>query len=244
VNKSKKTLEDYFFGSRVCIAEKILFIKYESRLAGYKEHLADIQEFGHVWQGLTGTLRGEKITIIATGLGPAQVGDAIYAIDKPGSICLYAGTSGGLGIGQEIGDYFLANQAICADGFSSLFGQAAFSPVDSDEELFHSLVGAFQLTNLPFSIGQTFTTSSVVRENDPDFWEWVGPKCQAVEMGCASFYVAARQSLKRAAAYFWITDLPTRGKSFYDPASPEDLKIRQKRYEETVFTDIQVLSRI
>jgi purine-nucleoside phosphorylase len=243
VNKSKKALEDYFFGSPVCIAEKILFIKYQTRLAGYKEHLANIQEFGQVWQGLTGTLRGDKVTIIATGVGPAQVGDAIYAIDKPGAICLYAGTCGGLGIGQEIGDYFLANQAICADGFSLLFGQAPFSSVDSDEELFQCLVGAFQQRNIPFSIGQTFTTSSVVRENDPDFWELIGSKCQAVEMGCASFYVAARRSLKRAAAYFWITDLPTRGKSFYDPASAEDLAIRQKRFEEAVLNDIQVLSQ-
>lgn len=244
MNKSKKMIEDYFFGSPVSIAEKILFIKRDIRLAEYKAYLTHIKEFGHVWQGLTGTLRGEKVTIVATGIGPSLVGDAVYAIDRPGAICLYSGTCGGLSKNLEIGDCFLANQAICADGYSILFRQDIFTSIDSDEKLFHSLKSSFNQLEIPFSVGFTFTTSSVVRENDLDFWEFVSPKCQIIEMGCASFYIAALRSQKRAAAYFWVTDLPTRGKRFFDAPSAKDIEIKQARYEQTVSIDIQILSSV
>lgn len=244
MNKPKKIIEDYFFGSPASIAEKILFIKRDTRLGEYKAYLTDIKEFGHVWQGLTGKFQDEKVTIIATGIGPGLVGDAVYAVDKPGAICLYSGTCGGLGKNLEIGDYFLAAQAICADGYSRLFGQDIFTSVNADEKLYHSLRSSFNPLEIPFSVGLSFTTSSVVRENDLDFWEFVSPKCQAIEMGCASFYTAALHSQKRAAAYFWVTDLPTRGKSFFDAASAEDMKIKQTRYEQAVSIDMQVLSSI
>jgi uridine phosphorylase len=131
VNKPRKVIEDYFFGSPALIAEKILFIKRNTRLAEYKKYLTDIEEFGQVWQGFTGILRGEKITIIATGVGPSLVGDAVYAVDKPGATCLYSGTCGGLSKKLEIGDYFLASQAICGDGYSLLFGQDIANSVDA-----------------------------------------------------------------------------------------------------------------
>jgi len=244
VNNPKKTVEDYYLGSPLSIAEKILFIKRETRLAEYKEYLTDIHEFGHIWRGLTGTLAGEQVTLIATGIGPSLVGDAVYVIDKPGARCLYSGTCGGISKDLEIGDYFLADQAICADGYSILFGQDFLSIVNSDEKLILSLGSSFERIKLPFSVGLTYTTSSVVRENDSDFWEFVSSKCQTIEMGCASFYIAALRSQKQAAAYFWVTDLPTRGKSFLDAYSAEEIEIMQSRYQRGVSIDIQILSSI
>jgi hypothetical protein len=91
--------------------------------------------------------------------------------------------------------------------------------------------------------GVTFTTSSVVREHDSDFWGVVDPACIAIEMGCAAFYAASARSRKRAAAFFWVTDLPTRGKSFLEPLSNDNVQIKQARYEQAVACDIQILSR-
>lgn len=95
MNKTKKTVEDYFYGSPVRIAEKILFIKRENRLGEYREYLTDVVEFGNVWKGITGVLRGERVSIIVTGIGPGLVGDAVYALNKPNAVCLYSGTCGG-----------------------------------------------------------------------------------------------------------------------------------------------------
>ena len=139
MNKPRKLVQDYYFGNPISIAEKILFIKRGTQLAEYKDHLTDVEEFGHIWQGLTGKLRNETVSIIATGIGPSLVGDSVYAIDKPGAVCLYSGTCGGLGKDLEIGDYFLATQAICADGYCLTFGEDAFTTVNADEILINSI---------------------------------------------------------------------------------------------------------
>ena len=90
MNKAKKTIENYYYGFPDQIADKILFIKREKRLEEYEAHLTDVVHFGNVWAGLTGNHRGERVSIVATGIGPSQVGDAVYALDKPGAQCLYA----------------------------------------------------------------------------------------------------------------------------------------------------------
>ena len=90
--------------------------------------------------------------------------------------------------------------------------------------------------------GTAFTTSSVVREVDPDFWNVVDKQCQAIEMGAAALYAAARATGKRAAAYFWVTDLPRGGKSFFEPLAPEDFRTKQDRYDRAISLDIELLA--
>jgi len=242
VDKPKKMIEDYFFGNPTFIAEKILFVKRDTRLAEYKEYLTDIKEFGHVWQGLTGTLRSEKVTIIAIGIGPSLVGDVVYALHRPDAICLYSGTCGGLYEGLEIGDYFIADQAVCGDGYTLYVGHSPLSVVSGDLASLRSLKSLLAAKVDRVDNGITFTTSSVVREVDDDFWKIVDKQCRIIEMAAAAFYAAALATGKRAAAYFWVTDLPTRGKSFFEPLAPEDIRIKQERYNRTVSLDLELLS--
>ena len=92
--------------------------------------------------------------------------------------------------------------------------------------------------------GVSFTTRSAVREVDPDFWNTVDERCQAIEMGAAAFYAAARATEKRAASYFWVTDLPFRGKSFFAAPAPEDIRTRQDRYDRAVSLELELLTRL
>jgi purine-nucleoside phosphorylase len=63
-------------------------------------------------------------------------------------------------------------------------------------------------------------------------------------MASASFYAAAQATGKRAAAYFWVSDLPIRGKSFFDVLSPEDKEIKQDRFDRAVALDLELLSAL
>ena len=241
---SRKIVEDYYLGSPPDLPEKILFIKRETRLAEYKSYLTEVTEFGNVWRGVTGILRGERVAILVTGIGPSMVGDAVYAVERPGAICLYSGTCGGLATQLEIGDYFVTHKAVCGDGYSRLFGYTHLEVVNGDAQVLERLLSAFSGLGQTAMEGATFTTSSVVREHDADFWGMVSPACGIIEMGCASFYAAALKSAKRPAAYFWVTDLPTRGKRFFDPSSPEDQAVKQKTYEAMVAVDVSLLSSL
>jgi hypothetical protein len=100
----RKAIEAYYFGNPGLIAEKLLFIKRDTRIAEYQAYLTNSHAFGNVWRGVTGTLYGERVSIIATGIGPSMVGDAVYALDKPEAACLYSGTCGGLDPALAIGD--------------------------------------------------------------------------------------------------------------------------------------------
>ena len=80
---SRSQVEAYFFGSPQRIGEKILFVKREGRLGEYAAHLAEVETFGNVWRGVTGRLHGELVSVIATGVGPSLIGDAVYAFDRP-----------------------------------------------------------------------------------------------------------------------------------------------------------------
>jgi purine-nucleoside phosphorylase len=241
---SRKSVETYFFGNPKSIGSKILFIKREQRLMEYKRYLTDLHQFGNVWRGITGSLYGERISIIATGIGPSLVGDAAYALHRPGSTCLYSGTCGGLAKGLQIGDYLVAVQAVCGDGFTLHLGHSPLSVVSGDPELLKTLKLLLASKVDRLDQGVTFTTSSVVREVEPDFWNSVDKQCRAIEMGAAAFYAAARGTDKRAAAYFWVTDLPRGGKSFFDSLSQEDIRTKQDRYDRAVSLDIELLARL
>ncbi len=241
---SRTQVEAYFFGNPKSIGKKILFVKREARLAEYKQHLTDVHGFGNVWHGITGQFHGEQISIVVTGIGPSLVGDAVYALNRPNSTCLYSGTCGGLAEGLGIGDYFVADQAVCGDGYTFHLGHSSLSMVSGDPESARSLKRSLASRVERLENGVSFTTSSVVREADPDFWNTVDKQCRAIEMGAAAFYAAARATDKRAAAYFWVTDLPFGGKSFFDAPTPEDIRTRQDRYDRAVSLDLELLTRL
>jgi purine-nucleoside phosphorylase len=244
MNMTRHQIENYFFGNPKFIADKILFIKRDTRLNEYREHLTEIQEFGNVWHGLTGVLRGQKMTIIVTGIGPSMVGDAVYALDKPDSICLYSGTCGGLHEDLQIGDYFIADNAIGGDGFTFHLGHMPLTEVSGDPGLLNSLKLLIAGKSERFMSGTVFTTSSVVRETDADFWKVVDKKCGAIQMSASAFYATAAATQKRAAAYFWVSDLPTRGKSFFDKLDPQDIDNKQNRYDHSVDFDLELIASI
>ncbi len=244
MSSSKHQIEAYFFGDPQSIAARILFIKRAARLELYKHHLIQVQEFGNVWHGITGLLRGEAITIIVTGIGPSLIGDALYALHRPDAVCLYSGTCGGLHEALAIGDYFIADSAICGEGYAVHFGHSPLSKISGDCRTLESLRALFTARVKRVDHGTTFTTSSVVREADADFWRVVSDECRIIEMAAAPFYAATSATGKRAAAYFWVTDLPTRGRSFFEPPTPEEIRIKQDRYDRSVTLDLELLSSL
>ncbi len=180
--------------------------------------------------------------MIATGIGPSMIGDAVYALNRPGSVCLYSCTCGGLDPDLEIGDYYVADRAICGEGYTLHFGHSPLSEILGDSPSLDSLRRQLAARVGRVGHGITFTTSSVVRETDVGFWQVVSEQCAIIEMAAAAFYAAASATGKKAAAFFWVTDLPARGKSLFDSLPPEDVRIKQARYDRSVTLDLELIS--
>lgn len=240
---SKHQVKAYTYGNPRLIADRILFIKREAMLGKYKEHLTNIHRFGNPWQGITGEYHGQLITIIVTGIGPSRVGDAVYALIRPDSLCLYSGTCGGIDKKLEIGDSFVADHAIGGGSFQFHFSDPPLAEISGDSrslELVKSLI-AKRCNHVEH--GTAFTTKSVVRGTDGNFWQSVPDKCQIIEMA-AAFYAAAKASSKKAAAHSWVSDLAVRGKSFFDSIGPDDVRIKQDRYDRSVLLDLYLISSL
>jgi purine-nucleoside phosphorylase len=241
---TKRKVEAFFYGNPAAIADRILFVKRDTRLDQYKALLTDDKEFGNVWRGITGAYRGRPVTVIAAGIGQPMAGDAVYALDRPDSVCLYSGTCGGLRESLGIGDYFIARDAVPMGGSPFPAVPSPSGKISGDPKLLDSLLPLLQSRVVHVESGTAYSTDSAVREVDPDFWRVLPAGCGIIEMASAAFYAAARASRKQAAAYFWVSDLPTRGKSFFDPPQADDLRIKKSRADRSASLDLELLSAL
>ncbi|MCA9179639.1 MAG: hypothetical protein KDB14_34525 [Planctomycetales bacterium] len=208
----------------------VLFIKREKRLPEYERLLSSPKPMGAVFTGLTGKYQGHSVLVLATGVGPGQIGDAVLAVNLCDSIALYSGTCGGLSEELAIGDFVCPTWAVCGDGFSMFHGCNPFETVASDPTVALGVRNWLRSSHLPCKAGTTFTTCTVVSEAEPNFWDHVTAQCLAIEMGAAAFFAACQTTGMRGAAMFWVTDLPLHGASFFDALTTEQTEVKENRY--------------
>ena len=195
-------------------------------------------------RGSLASWAGSKFPSSVRGLGRAWLATRSTALDRAEVTCLYSGTCGGIHESLNVGDYFVADQAACGDGYSWHLGYSPRSVISGSPELLKALRNLLAAKVDRVEHGASFTTSSVVREADEDFWDTIDKSSRIIEMAAAAFYAAALATGKRAAAYFWVSDLPTRGKSFFEPLDPPDVRIKQTRYDRSVSLDIELLASL
>lgn len=241
--RSYEGVESFCFGRRVP-GERILLIKRPERLVEYQALLERSEQFQGVWQGVTGVLGGCDVSVVATGIGPSNVGDCLRALGYDGRVCLYAGTCGALDPALEIGDYFVATRAVCGDGYSLSHGIEAFSHVEAHADTAARVAKFLGRNAGQAESGPTFTTATFMEELDPRFWRLVPRDCRTIEMGAAAAYAAARAGGVRAAAYFWITDRPRERLGFLAPLPPAQAEVTRRRFEEAPRLDLELLASL
>jgi uridine phosphorylase len=244
-NDSKKSDEEvsrYCFGiSSKQLGKAVLFIKRKDRLSEYISLLDDVTEFqGKIWSGVRGRLGNEYISIIVAGVSPSLIGDCVYALGKANLIAVYSGTCGGIGL--EIGDFIISEQCVGGDGFSQQLKHDFESTVKGNEKCSKLMFGCLKKEGFNVSLGKTYTTASFIAENDFLFQKKSALKnCIGIEMGAAAFYAACQRNGIAGGAYFWVTDLPFEGKSFYQELSANEMERKRKIYDKIPAIDLKVL---
>lgn len=145
---------------------------------------------------------------------------------------------------MNIGDYFVAESAVCADGFSWILGYEPLSTISANKELFNKIIPILHKLTSSVQHGKSFTTASFVQENDPSFWDMVPKDVKVIEMSSAALYAAAEKTGKKACAFFWVTDLPLEVKSFYDAFSESEKMKKQQRHDQQIQISIDLISQI
>ncbi len=180
------------------------------------------------YKGFTGAIGGRRLTVIATGVGPARVGDCVGLLSlTPARRVLFAGAVGGLAATHAIGDFFCP--LACADGegytryverpFRELVAEASMIPRPSG---FGEDVPAF-LKRRGWAVheGRVFTVGCITFESRENLEVIREAGFDALEMELSAFYAAARRHGLEAAVLTYVSDLPL-GSSLWEEKSPEE----------------------
>lgn len=172
-------------------------------------------------QGHTGTWRGKRVSVMASGMGMPSMGIYSYELFNFMGVenILRLGTCGGLQPSLKLGDLVLAQGACMNSSFVDQFRlPGSFAPLASFE-LLRSAVDAAAGLGLEVAVGNILSTD-LFYDDANSAMEWVKMGVLACEMEAAALYLNAARAGKRALAIMTVSDVMATGEGM-SPAQRE-----------------------
>lgn len=148
----------------------------------------------------TGTLLGEKVSVVSTGIGGPSASIALEELVKVGAkYFIRVGTCGGMDLDVKSGDAVIASAAIRMEGTSREYAPIEW-PAVSDFDITYKLKEACEKLNMPYHIGVVECKDSFYGQHIPEKspvsyellnkWDaWCKLGCKASEMESAALFV-------------------------------------------------------
>ena len=159
-------------------------------------------------QGYTGTYKGHKISVMASGMGMPSIAIYSYELYNHYNVenIIRVGTAGGMDFKVHVRDVVLAQGASTDSAFADQYGIVGSVCPTAD---FYMLKAAYDISkemNLSVHVGNIYSTDIFYNE-DPNIVEkWNKLGILAVEMEAAALYMTAARFKKRALAICTISD--------------------------------------
>lgn len=183
--------------------------------------------------------KGKPISVIRSGIGAPQAGDATLALGcTPCQRILFAGSVGGLRPDLHVGDLMLAEYSVSGDGYCRYLeaDPAArdcfldrFYP---DQVLAQALARAVaplaQEADVPVHTGAIFCIDTILAQFGRLEFIAKDLGCAGIEMETAAVFKAARLVGIQAAPLFSISDVPVIKKSLYAGRSENEKEARRQ----------------
>jgi len=185
-----------------------------SRIARYfenPERIADSREY----TTYTGTLEGEKVSVVSTGIGGPSASIAMEELARCG-VCTFIriGTCGGIDLDVKGGDLVIATGAVRMEGTSREYAPLEF-PAVADLSVTNALVSAAERIGANYHAGIVQCKDSFYGQHEPetkpvsyellhkwDAWRKLG--CKASEMESAALFTVASYLKVRAGSVFLV----------------------------------------
>lgn len=158
--------------------------------------------------GYTGTYKGNKISVQATGMGiPSALIYATELITEYGAKKLIrVGSAGSYQKDLKVNDVVLAMAASSNSGFNKAkFQHADFAPT-VDFELFMNAVKFAQTNDIQFRAGNVLSSDIFYEENDLGYKKWANYGVLCVEMETAGLYTVAAKHNVQALSVLTVSD--------------------------------------
>ena len=182
--------------------------------------------------GYTGTYKGKRVTVFASGMGIPSIGIYSYELFKFYNVekIIRIGTCGSFDKDIKVLDVILSTGAYCKSHFDELLDGVNIDFIQSSDALNRSIINNAKINRINLNVGKTITSDVFdlycdskerFRDNFPDM------KFLGVEMEAFGLFYVARKLNKEAACLMTVVD------SLYDNRSltSED---REKSLDEMI----------
>ena len=166
-------------------------------------------------QGYTGTYKGEKVSVMASGMGMPSM--AIYSYELYNFFgvenIMRIGSAGGLSESVKIRDIIIGMGASTTSSYAVQYGlEGTFAPIASYELLEIAVEEAKKL-NARVAVGNILSSDIFYNANPEAQKKWQAMGVLGVEMEAAALYMNAAYANKRALAICTVSDHLITGES-------------------------------
>ncbi|MBO5206100.1 MAG: purine-nucleoside phosphorylase [Clostridia bacterium] len=177
--------------------------------------------------GYTGLYRGERVSVMASGMGMPSMGIYSYELFKFFGVenIIRVGSAGGLSESVKIRDILFGMGASYVGGYAGQYGlEGTFSPIAS-YELLKTAVEEAEKLGVRYSVGSLLSSDVFYNDNPDARLGWTKMGVLGVEMEAAALYMNAARLGKRALAICTVSDHLITGESL-------DADLRQTSFTE------------
>ena len=183
-------------------------------------------------QGYTGTYKGERVTVMASGMGMPSIGIYSYELYNFFGVenIIRVGSAGGLADDVRLRDVIIGMGACTNSAYQNQYNlNGNFAPI-ADFDLLSRAVEEAKALGVRYKVGNLLS-SDIFYHADPNFNNgWYKMGVLGVEMEAAALYMNAAAAGKRALAICTVSDHILRGEAL-------DADARQ-----TTFTDMMTIA--
>lgn len=165
-------------------------------------------------QGYTGTYKGKRVSVMASGMGMPSIGIYSYELFNFYDVknIIRIGSAGAIHEDLNIKDIVIGMGACTNSNYVSQYGLPGnFAPIAS-YELLKKAVDEAQKHNVNFKVGNVYS-SDTFYDDQQRLKEWQRMGVLAVEMEAAALYMNALRAGKNALCICTISDKPFTGEA-------------------------------
>jgi len=183
-------------------------------------------------QGYTGLYKGERVSVMASGMGMPSIGIYSYELYKFFGVenIIRIGSAGGLSLSVKLGDVIIGEHAVTDSNFSDQLGIGTVRDIAASDRLLALAKEKAALLSTPHALGNLLSSDIFYSKTENPYAKWIEAGALGVEMEAAALYMTASMLKKNALALCTVSDHILTGEAV-------DAAARQ-----TTFTDMMKLA--
>lgn len=173
--------------------------------------LEDVVQFNNVRNvlGYTGTYKGKKISVMASGMGMPSIGIYSYELYKFYDVenIIRIGSCGGYTADMNLYDVILAKDVWSESSFAKVQSGYESDLIEGSKELNDRLIDAAKALDIPMHVERIHSSDVFYRQNFEEYMTiYKEHGCVAVEMEAFSLFHNANVLGKKAACLLTVSD--------------------------------------